>query len=208
MTARLSVLETQFGEMRSDISKEISNMKTEILSEIRTESIASALPTPQAGAINMGNHIFDCLREERIREKRKLNLCIHNFPESSNAEIDKNELINLLATQMNLSDVTLGRELLSLRRLGAPRETPRSIIVTFKESPMRREILQNAYKLKNYLTPLGRKVIILPDMTPKQQEENKKVNTELRRRREEGENVSIKHGKIVNNVGNRRPRAD
>ena len=96
MTARLTVLETQFGEMRSDISKEISNMKTEILREIQTESIASALPTPQAGPINMENHIFYCLREEHIREKRKMNLCIHNFPESSNTETDKNELINLL----------------------------------------------------------------------------------------------------------------
>ena len=51
--------------------------------------------------------------------------------------------------------------------------------------------------LKGYETPLGKIVMILPDMTPLQLEQNKKLNDEMWRRRNGGENVYIMRGKIV-----------
>ena len=69
---------------------------------------------------------------------------------------------------------------------------------------IRRTILQNAFKLKNFRTETNKKVFITPDMTKQQQAANKKLNDELYALRRQGKSVKIKNGKIIS-TSSRKP---
>ena len=60
------------------------------------------------------------------------------------------------------------------------------------------KILRNSTKLHASDNPLHiQKVFITPDLTPKEQEANKKLRAELKERNKNGNHYKIKNGKIV-----------
>ena len=172
------------------------NIKAELKNEILQE--IGNLPNVQ-NPRDLHSQISSCLREERERENRKLNLCIHNFPEQLNASIqeDTSQLAKFLAEKLELPENYVRSSISSTRRIGVVRDRPRSTIVKFHEPRMRRNILQSSFKLKSFVTDSNKKIFILPDMTPQQVEQNKKLNDLLWIRRRAGENVTIKHGEII-----------
>ena len=185
LKTRLNVVEEQVKNMKNVI-------KNEILQELK-------LPSEHVSPALMHDEILSCMREEKEREKRKLNLCIKNFPEeaSSNSSLEVSSLSAFLSSKLTLSESDIKSSISGVKRVGEIRDFARLLIVSFDEPSMRRKILQNSPKLKNYRTATDKKIFIIPDMTPKQQEENKKLNEELWSRRQAGERVSIRRGKIV-----------
>ena len=68
LLSRLNFLENQMREIKSESI-------SEVLQEVQNKQTHSENNTS-----SLRGEIFSCLHEERNRESRKLNLCIHNLP--------------------------------------------------------------------------------------------------------------------------------
>ena len=86
------------------------------------------------------------------------------------------------------------------------------VIVTFECKEVRRNVLKNAIKLKNYRTSENTSVFISKDMTRQQQHEAYQLRNELKAQRVCGNDVIIRNNKIVprNSTSNMhlRPRSN
>ena len=167
---------------------------------------SSLAPNPLSDPISRRTEIRDIIREERDMENRKLNLCVFNFPQSDN---DRASFINLCSVNLNLNRDEISAGIVEMRRIeGAPvldgrgRQKPRIMIVGLSTFQLKTKILKSAPKLRNYVPQnSGLKVYISPDYTKKQREERRLLNEELKRRRDNGEDVVVKRGEIVQRSG-------
>ena len=128
---------------------------------------------------------------------RRLNLMVSGIVEKTNGTVEERkeydeECITNLLNKIGLHDCSFH----GARRIGkANPDKPRLIRVTCSNADEKRSILKNARKLRS-LTQFS-KVFINSDLTPMQQKEQRLLREELKRRRIAGENVRIRHGKIV-----------
>ena len=183
LSSRLVAVEAQIASLKTDI-------KTEILRELRNDGVSNNQVAPQ-------KEILACMREEKEREKRRLNLFISNFPESSESTDDTAEISKLLVSQLGFNHNEIQSAMVQVNRLGEPKYRPRSVIVQLNSAVTKRKLLERSSKLKDYKTPANKKVFISPDLTPNQQRENKMLVEKLWELRAAGKMVSIKRGRIV-----------
>ena len=140
------------------------------------------------------------LHDELEAEKRKNNLCVFGLPDS--VTVDKTTFVQLCCNQLELPIADVQQNIQTVRRVGTSdldaSSRPRPLIVQTSSTLFRNRVLKNASKLKSY-RPTGStlKVFIARDLTKKQQAENKLLQDELSRRREQGENVVIYRGRII-----------
>ena len=133
--------------------------------------------------------------EDREREKRRLNLCIRNLPEveADEQSSDLTMVKAFLTENLEIQRGEIAEGLQSVKRLGKRQDsTARVLIVSCKTSSIRRKILQNSRKLKDFRTAENKKVFIVPDMTKIQMETDKKLNDELWSLRREGVKAIIR----------------
>ena len=83
---------------------------------------------------------------------------------------------------------------------------PRLLRVTLENVEVKKQILMKAKHLRDSVDGNLSKVFISPDLTPKEREANRKLREELKARRDQGENVVIRNGKIVDSKSSFRPR--
>ena len=70
--------------------------------------------------------------------------------------------------------------------------------ITVSSEAEKATILRNVLKLRKQENPDDVKnIYILPDMTPKEQEINKKLRTELKKLNKDGNQYQIKNGRMV-----------
>ena len=185
---RLENLETQFSTFKTEL-------KQEILREIKSESP----PQPANQSQSLNEQVLACIREEKDREKRRLNLCLRNLPETDSTSNDHAQVIDLFTSILGLNGNELNGGIKNIKRVGAQTEgRPRIIIIECSNYDLKRKLLQNSFKLKNYNGPTNdKKVFLTPDMTKKQLEVDRNLRDELWSRRNKGENVYIRRGQIV-----------
>ena len=198
LKTRLNSLEGQVNSLKADIICEVLN---EIRSapQLNTENPDHAMfqPISLSSSENMRKEIYSVMHEDREREKKKLNLCIRNFPESPNGQNELPKVKKFLEKNLGIQGTEISG-ISEIRRLGQPTaDKARIMIVSCSNMDVRRNILKNASKLKSYRTPNDKRVFILPDMTKMQIEADKKLNDELWRRRNRGERVVIRRGRII-----------
>ena len=106
---------------------------------------------------------------------------------------DANAFSKLVSSQFKIQNINIAKT----TRLGRINpDKPRSLLVNLSDSSSCRYLLQNSKMLRG--NPEYSKVYISPDLSPKEQEANKKLHIELRQHRQAGEtNLVIKKGKIV-----------
>lgn len=136
--------------------------------------------------------------EEIEIDRRKQNLMIFGVDESENAAEIVDTIVTLLAEESRRNVVT------NVGRIGRIRnDKSRPIRFTLSSLETRSEILKNAVKLKG--SEFSR-CYVVPDLTPKQQHEDKILRDKLKEIRDaEGQqaNIKIKRGKIIKNVEGR-----
>lgn len=71
------------------------------------------------------------------------------------------------------------------------------VFVKFKQISTKSEVLRQARRLRTVDNPDLKKVYINPDLTPNQQREDRALRVELKSRRQAGEKVIIRGGRIV-----------
>ena len=141
------------------------------------------------------------IEDYRDRELRKMNLILHNLPESE-ALVAKDRTEADVSSFSSICEEVLqveGCEVESCCRLGKRVEGKNRLVkVTVKSVSMKRSVLQEARKLRQSEDAILKKVYITPDLSVKDREVQKKLQKELRERRDNGEeNLVIRRGQIV-----------
>ncbi len=133
------------------------------------------------------------------KEKKKNNLVIMGLPEMDNDGDIKNtigEILNYVTEEENC-------EFEFMERIGKKGERARPTRIKINNIASKIKILKNANRLKrnNQMD----KIYITPDLTRKQQEEEKKLRDKLKSYKLQGlENVRIQKGQIVKEVDGQR----
>lgn len=146
------------------------------------------------------NAVSSVINEEKEKQKRKLNLIVHNMEESSadqaqsRKEHDITAIRDILGSQLEVQPrisnaVRLGRK-------GGPK--PRLLKITVESEDEKASILRNVKKLRLSSTPEHlKRIFITPDLTQKEREVNKVLRSELAERNKSGRQFRIKNGRIV-----------
>ena len=179
---RLSKLEEANDNLRSKnkkLKEEIKNLK--ISSENNLESIAD---------------------EIHLRHLRQANLIIFGVPEKVDGSINVRKdcdivYVNEILKELNI-EFDVARNFLTEPpiRIGRPKDNGvRPLRIICASMTMKNKILRASTSLKD--KEQYRAVFIHPDWTPMQQVGDKKLRAELKRRKEAGEDVIVRRGKIV-----------
>ena len=121
------------------------------------------------------------LREEKKKSKRKLNIILHNIPESNadNADVRREHDTDTVKAIVN-QHLCIPAPISNVTRLGKKMDKPRLLRITVASEQEKASILRNCTKIQNIKDPayLG-KVFITPDLTMKEHEENKLLRKRL-----------------------------
>lgn len=142
------------------------------------------------------------LSEEKEKEKQRLNLILHNLKESPESNPQKRKECDIEETKklfQNHLGVRVG--VTNATRIGKKNDDtnkPRLLKVTVNSTREKAEVLRNCTKLRNKDNPAEiQSVYITPDLTPKEQKENKALRNQLAELNKSEKLYKIKNGKIV-----------
>ena len=139
----------------------------------------------------------DLLNEMEERHRRRKYLIVSGLPESRTGSIEDRrlkdrELIGAIASVTGMDEFE-PRDIHRIGRLDGQR--PRLLRLKCKDLDTKLAFLRAAKSLRN--SSDFRKVYINPDLTRVQREKGKALRAELKARREAGEMVTIRRGKII-----------
>lgn len=134
------------------------------------------------------------------KERRKINIVVHNLPESQPSDFESREKQDLRQFQdlvKNALKLNV-RPTKCFRVVGMQEGRPRLLVVTLEDLATKIELLRMSSTLRNISE--WKHIYINPDQTPQEREVNRKLRQELASRREAGEtNLVIRQGRIVKN---------
>ena len=145
--------------------------------------------------------VLDEQKEEEILIKKKENnLIIYGMPESA-TEDKKEEMMEdyrKIKKVYNEKVEIQEADLKHITRLGIKgNDKIRPIQITLSSQTKRKEILTNNMNLKLLEDNISTNIYVSPDRTKKQREADKELRKELKRRKDLGENLTIRNNKIV-----------
>lgn len=189
--AKILGQQNEFQRQLEDINKKLKDL----------EEKAAATETLPTVKVKDKEEIQQAVKEE-IEEKkdiesRKMNIVIHNLPETGNKQKDTEEVKNLFKDEFNLICNIQCEETTRLGKYIDERN--RVLKITMPSMSDRKLVLRRAKELRNSNSELYSRIYIKPDLTKKQQEESKNLQAKLRQTRQENPttNWTIRKGKIV-----------
>jgi len=183
-------LEAQLGEHHKSFANILANHPIQMstnptLTTIPEESVAHIAVTLAA--------------EQKEKEKRGLNLIIHNVEESKAADgatrkkDDISKCSDIFQTYLGVSAT-----IVKAFHLGKKSSKARLLKVSLSEVQHKSTILKNKLKLRSPNNPSQiRKIFITPDLTPSEQRQNKELHQKLADMNKNKNHYTIKNGKIV-----------
>ena len=161
------------------------------------EPLSSKRRTP--GLLSISNTVISALNENKEKERRRLNVILHQLPESTaeNSQTRKND--DMLAASKIFNEVlSISSKVTNAIRLGQKGAKPRLLKITLDSERSKALILKNCTKLRSSDIPEYLKsVYITPDLTPNERENNKALRSKLNELNKDGRIYRIKNGKIV-----------
>ena len=147
------------------------------------------------------NKIFfdDICTETTERWRKRKYLIVSGIPEHSLGNVEERrekdkDALEHLAKEMGVEDLDLDSEEVSrVGRLDSNR--PRLLRFRCEDAGTRRQLLRNSKDLRK--SSSFQSVYINPDLTHFQRTRNAELRNEVRRRRNDGKNVGIRRGRIV-----------
>lgn len=129
------------------------------------------------------------IEDEKEKERKKTNIILFNLTETENED----ENVKNIVTALEIPDAVIE----STKRLGRKTITgkPRPLIISFDNRANKYEALKKSRALRNI--DKYKHVVVKPDMTKLEQLKDRALVSELKQRRDAGENVKIKRGKII-----------
>ena len=210
---RLKTYECELATLKASVASlenKISNLEdqlkvvakdTPVKSKINNKADASNAPlsTNVNSSSQIQTVINSFINEEKEKARRRLNLIVHNVTESTDEEglnRKKYDIDFVTSTFQQYLEVrvTINKAF----RLGKHSDKPRLLKISVNSEAEKASLLRNATKLKNVDHPEEMQLIfITPDLTPKEQQINKKLREELRELNKDSKTFYIKNGKIV-----------
>ena len=157
---------------------------------------------PRVESLSVGgisSAVASVLNEEKDKEKRKLNVILHNVtePTADDGQSRKKEDTDHVSSIFHKS-LGVPTQITNAVRLGKRGDKPCLLKISVDSLKSKASILRNCTKLRGKDVPKHlSKVFITPDMTPKERECNKSLRNQLADLNKNGKNYRIKNGKIV-----------
>lgn len=142
------------------------------------------------------SNIDEIIDEMEQRQYRANSLIMFGLPERMDGTVDErhqhdNQEIKKVVEFLDVQNV----DIINCKRIGkAGKDGTRMSKVVLNTVDKRREILKHAKSLKNY--PHGN-IFIKPDLTLRQQSQQRELWRQIKERRDRGEDVYINRGKIM-----------
>ena len=172
MKATIASLEHKVSQLEKNSTPAINTFRS--LSNTSNEPHDSTLVTPQTKETLPDNSIQDMvatlLNEEKEKEKRRLNIIVHNVPESSSEEslTRKNEDTEFVS-KLCESQFNAKVSIVKAYRLGKKGAKPRLLKISLSSVSEKATVLKNCTQLRNRSTPPPyQNIFISPDLTPKE----------------------------------------
>ena len=137
--------------------------------------------------------------EQREREKRKLNVIIHNVSESTKETGPERKADDIAAVNGLLhKHLGISPTISNAIRLGKKSDRPQLLKISVALMQEKSAILRNCFKLKNSKNPAAiQKIFETPDLTPLEQKKDKILHLKLAEINKDGKVYKIKNGVIV-----------
>ena len=193
---RVSTVESKLNDLKQELAAQISKYHETFTSKDKSPEPPTAI----------ANTIVNTLNEEKERERRRLNLIIHNAPESAaqDAESRKTEDIECVTDIFNVflgANATVTKAIRIGKKPDKNSNKSRLMKVTVDTLEAKTFILRNCTKLRNAgESTYYNKIYITPDLMPSEQEANCQLRAKLNDMNKEGRQYRIKNGKIVSRV--------
>ena len=193
-------LKTLISDAVSDIKRDLLLESQRLITEVKKNFERKIDCLSNRIAQTEGSLLTDTVEELEERQSRKKNIVIFGLPEASCAKersdsIDKQRFSELM-TALNLDEEIHSAD--RCFRLGSRGSQQRPLKVILRSADLRDSILKSASKLGKL--PKGHKfkeVYLKEDLTRLQQLQQKSLRSELKLRKEAGEEVFLRRGKIV-----------
>lgn len=194
-------LKTISGTLNSLQNKinDVENTLQKVLETQRTQEVE--IRNLKQEVLIMKENYDNILAEVENRERRRTNLIISGLPEKEGGSADERKENDLTIVKSLLSKLDSSKDMTvsAVFRIGKLTSSrPRLLKVVCSDAELKRSILSKSKDLRNLHQ--YKNIYINPDLTPLQQAQNKKLREELRARRNLGEDVTIRHGKIVRKI--------
>ena len=206
------VIETKLNSVQmdllnrfEDLTEKVNNLVSYSEQEPDTAVVENTEPSEQVIHTNevtvesIASMTAAIISEEKEREKRKLNLIVHNLPESTSAEasIRKSEDTQNVTSLFN-KYIGVNAHISNVTRIGKQTGRPRLTKVTLSTREEKFKILHNRLNLRKKEHPTYvTKVFITPDLTPQEHIRNKQLHAWLSELNKQDKLYRIKNGKIV-----------
>jgi len=161
------------------------------------QSIADAYNKASTNEISTA--VVSLLQDEKEKEKRCMNLILHNLPESdatSGQDRKKHDITKV--TEVFNQHLGLSANVTNAYRLGKKSDKARLLKVSVGSKHERAKILSKCTQLRKITSPSYLKIIfVTPDLTKKEQEANRILRAKLADMNKSGKKFKIKNGQIV-----------
>jgi len=194
-------VEAQFDHFQKSVESLLKEHKT-TLTEITTVNNTNP-GTQEAAQTNdsLSQLASTILSEQHEKERRQLNLIVHNIEESSSESPQSRKQEDIAKVTSLLKDhLKIKCSITNAIRLGkrTSDEKPRLLKIMVSSIDDKRSILKNKVQLRNESNPPQvKRIFITPDLTPLEQKKNKRLREELANLNKDGRKFIIKNGRIV-----------
>ena len=203
--SEIQLAESKLSKLMKNVESQIEKQQKVISALINDQKAALGSKAPSSNMVSpiteesMANLAVSINAEQKEKERRQLNVIVHNLEESSASEgssrkkedIDKCK--SLFQTHLGVTVI-----IQNAIRLGKRSEKPRILKISLSSTQEKANILRNKLKLRSKDNPpLVRNIFITPDFTPLEQKRNKALRQQLADMNKTENVYTIKNGQIV-----------
>ena len=181
------------------LQSKISDVDNTLQKVLETQKMQDAeIKVLKEDVLSIKANYDNILAEFEDRDRRKANLILSGLPEKEDGTLEQRKekdlsTVKALFSALDSSKVDAVSAVFRIGKLTSSR--PRLLKVICRNTESKRALLSKSKDLRNM--DQYKNVYMNPDMTPLQQAQNKKLREELRAKRNLGEDVTIRHGKVV-----------
>lgn len=187
MESKVKILEENWGILRKEILEEaVAKVKTEVGEDLVKRT---------------AKYVMEQMKEDNERDKKKENIIMYNVEESKMENIDERikedakRVCDIYDNSLEVREYTIEK----IIRLGKREDgRNRPLLIKLRNEREKWNIIKNAKKLKHERAEDKKRVGISLDLTEKERDIDRKLRTELKERRDNGEvGLYIKNGKLA-----------
>ena len=194
--ASLNDIEVKLNARIDDLTRMVSlviNQNQQILERSEKKEVKESQVVWPTVETKIQDSMAEIIQDQRDKEEKQNNLILFGLPESAQMEDGRDNKVEdhkkvadaFLHVDKDLQPSMVDQNQIEVTRIGRKKNEndgkPRPVKVKFSRSGTRVSLLRNARNLKDYKIP---KLGISPDKTQKELEEDRKLRTELKIKRE------------------------